>query len=503
MASYAVARRGGTGIPFPLSLDTVSWEIKMIRVSCPKCKTVLQVQDKHAGQVIACSNCKTSLRLPQARSAPPPPPQVDAVSDAPASPSPAPTAEDRVEKVSKLAKTTKDLIEVVKTVGEGHSWVVMVLVPALPTFGGMIGDFLRPIGPFNFLVFFLSFLVAVSLIVLFMRRPKTLTYTLGGTCAFSSVMALGFGAWWILSAVGGGQGKGVLANNIGFVDHLQAKVVRGESVVTEQKIEGKKVAEEIHKEIEAETNTEKLLHIALDGYPANVVKGEVTGKPKRKPGSGNAVEYDLTISVDIEQYETVTKKLLATLDKVALQKGESFAKGAKSQTIIRGKFNIDGRRIGEWGEGDWGWQEWKSNTPQLPKDDDHNAYKNKMFIVVNTARSGADERTTWRWFQVARIEKLFKHGRVDDVNQIEVTVLFLDKGKNEVSRDQFVVAGDMIPGLFSSQNYGSNIFQAEIVSPYIRDDRHYCSSMKTKRAITFSASELEKVDTIRCSVKAR
>jgi DNA-directed RNA polymerase subunit M/transcription elongation factor TFIIS len=38
----------------------------MIRVSCPKCKTILQVEDKQAGQVIACSTCKTSLRLPKA-----------------------------------------------------------------------------------------------------------------------------------------------------------------------------------------------------------------------------------------------------------------------------------------------------------------------------------------------------------------------------------------------------------------------------------------------------
>ena len=31
----------------------------MIRVSCPKCKAILQVEDQHAGKVIACSRCKT------------------------------------------------------------------------------------------------------------------------------------------------------------------------------------------------------------------------------------------------------------------------------------------------------------------------------------------------------------------------------------------------------------------------------------------------------------
>ena len=62
----------------------------MIRVSCPKCKTILQVDDQHAGQVIACSSCKTSLRLPQAPAASPPPP---AASNKPASPPPAPAAD--------------------------------------------------------------------------------------------------------------------------------------------------------------------------------------------------------------------------------------------------------------------------------------------------------------------------------------------------------------------------------------------------------------------------
>jgi hypothetical protein len=55
----------------------------MIRVSCPKCKAILQVEDKHAGQVIACSNCKTSLRLPPAPPAPPIPPPVVSASSTP------------------------------------------------------------------------------------------------------------------------------------------------------------------------------------------------------------------------------------------------------------------------------------------------------------------------------------------------------------------------------------------------------------------------------------
>ncbi len=63
----------------------------MIRVSCPKCKAILQVEDKQAGQVIACSTCKTSLRLPQAP-APAPAPPVVAATSTPAPPPAIPKA---------------------------------------------------------------------------------------------------------------------------------------------------------------------------------------------------------------------------------------------------------------------------------------------------------------------------------------------------------------------------------------------------------------------------
>lgn len=63
----------------------------MIRVSCPKCKGIVQVEDKQAGQVIACSTCKTSLRLPQAPPAPLPPPPVVVASPSPSIPTAIPT----------------------------------------------------------------------------------------------------------------------------------------------------------------------------------------------------------------------------------------------------------------------------------------------------------------------------------------------------------------------------------------------------------------------------
>lgn len=36
----------------------------MIRAACPKCNAALQVEDQHAGKLIACPKCKTSMQLP-------------------------------------------------------------------------------------------------------------------------------------------------------------------------------------------------------------------------------------------------------------------------------------------------------------------------------------------------------------------------------------------------------------------------------------------------------
>ena len=63
----------------------------MIRAACPKCNAALQVEDQHAGKLIACPKCKTSLQLPQVQSASPPsPPPKPIAAPAVAAPSPLP-----------------------------------------------------------------------------------------------------------------------------------------------------------------------------------------------------------------------------------------------------------------------------------------------------------------------------------------------------------------------------------------------------------------------------
>jgi hypothetical protein len=48
----------------------------------------------------------------------------------------------------------------------------------------------------------------------------------------------------------GSKNKGLLAENVPLVARMQASVIRGDSVVTEQKVEGGKLAEEVGKQME-------------------------------------------------------------------------------------------------------------------------------------------------------------------------------------------------------------------------------------------------------------
>jgi len=52
-------------------------------------------------------------------------------------------------------------------------------------------------------------------------------------------------------------------------------------VVTEIKVEGDELAKEVARQIATEKDSAKLLEYALDGYPANVIKGAVVKEPKR------------------------------------------------------------------------------------------------------------------------------------------------------------------------------------------------------------------------------
>lgn len=437
--------------------------------------------------------------------APPTPPSLPATtSTAPQPPPVSMAASPAPPSLSKAWEIANKLMEYAGKIKTLHGKLLSVMA-VLPLIGPMIGDFFRPIAPFNFLIFLIALLMTAGLVVLFIKRPATLTFPLGATCVFSVVMTLGFGAWTALGAVAGGKDKGVLANNIGPLDRLQTKVVRGDSVVTEKKVEGDKLADDAQKQIETEKDAKKLLRLAFEGYPANAIKAEVIGTPKRRHGTGEEIvlECDLEISVDMQQYDTiVAKKLVPVLEKVALRKGEYFQQGKKANPI----FDLDRFHLGisisgtdekPWPvsfgtilqlEGDSP----RGMLPDLPRRDEQ-----PVLIKVNSSHSGSDERMTWKWYHVPR-ESMTSWDWGQLTSRIAVDIIFFDKGMAEISRDQVVIEGACIPGLALGQgNYDS----ATLSPYYLFKLDYFTRTVTVKRKIKFAPSELQKMSTIRCAVK--
>jgi hypothetical protein len=429
--------------------------------------------------------------------APPPPPLPPPVA-------PQPEAQGNASFFGKLKETFGKVAEIVKVVREGYSWVVAV-VPLLATVLSLLGDFFRPVAPFNFLIFVTSSMIALSLVVLFVKRPKMLNVALGGTCALFLVLALGSGSWWGLACVTGSKNKGLLAENVPLVGRMQASVIRGESVVTEQKVEGDKLAEEVGKQMEQEKDARKLLQFALEGYPGNVIKAEVSGDPKRKPGAEGVYEYDLRISVDVEQYETITRKrILPALEKVALRKGEEFASARK---IDHDASSAELRRMDRASIEDYvvfgreaEFRNIRETTISWGK-----CEADEMIVWVNTAHSGSDDRTTWKWYVVPKAS-------VFDRRAITVDVIFQDKKQQELLRERIQgKGGDFqgLPGLcwYDWHSGGSSTTSKVILSPYILGvsnggyATHYVPSLTLKKEINLTPAELDKLGSIRCSVK--
>ena len=97
-----------------------------------------------------------------------------------------------------------------------------------------MGDFLRPLAPFNFIAFISITGLAVSLIVIRAKRGEVLGSSFGAVCVISVNFAGVFAAWWALAQFNGGREKGYLAEHSRFLGRLQSAIVHqgeGEELV--------------------------------------------------------------------------------------------------------------------------------------------------------------------------------------------------------------------------------------------------------------------------------
>jgi hypothetical protein len=90
---------------------------------------------------------------------------------------------------------------------------------------GLIGDFLRPLAPFNLIAFVLTFGFVVALLVLRAKGRHLFGAWFAQVCTTSVTLAIGFGVWSGLALFTGSWEKGYLAKQIRIVDRVQSAML--------------------------------------------------------------------------------------------------------------------------------------------------------------------------------------------------------------------------------------------------------------------------------------
>jgi hypothetical protein len=132
--------------------------------------------------------------------------------------------------VSKVAKAAGKVSDAVSDVAEAGGKVqkavtkVVGIAAGGSTVAGSVGDFLRPLGPINLVIFAAALVSGGVLFVVAKRKAQVKVRMTMGAVA-SLVMAVVFGLWAGLGAVAGKGDKGFLATNVKPVEQLQASVV--------------------------------------------------------------------------------------------------------------------------------------------------------------------------------------------------------------------------------------------------------------------------------------
>jgi cyclophilin family peptidyl-prolyl cis-trans isomerase len=134
--------------------------------------------------------------------------------------------------VSKVAKAAGKVSDAVSDVAEAGDKVqkavktVAGIAAGGSALAGSIGDFLRPLGPINLVIFAAALLSGGVLFVLAKKRPAVkVKFRLQSGAVASLAVAVIFGLWTGLGAVAGKGDNGFLATNVRPVEQLQAAVV--------------------------------------------------------------------------------------------------------------------------------------------------------------------------------------------------------------------------------------------------------------------------------------
>lgn len=121
------------------------------------------------------------------------------------------------------------------------------------------------------------------------------------------------------------QDKGVYRTKIkASVERRSVIAKLKASNIAVKDIDGKGIFAEIVTQLDAEKNAKELMEKTLEGFPLNVLKVEVVGKPEivRKDDARATIRLRVKFSVDLDAYKSFSQKCQEVLDKIAKEKGD-------------------------------------------------------------------------------------------------------------------------------------------------------------------------------------
>ncbi len=291
--------------------------------------------------------------------------------------------------------------------------------------------------------------------------------------------------------------------------------------VSVKPIAGDNMFAELATKLENKTNATQLTSKLLAGYPASVIHAEVTGRPRIRAGENQeaVVEYDLKISVDEAKYDAVTSRLIEVLDKSVDAKGQFTWTSQTPETkerYLRNEMIDDMRAFTTWFDeatqkqiGGRNAKEGPDGTIQLGKLfalstisseqkfgriwwKDWNRRSKTIPLVINSARNGLQDRTTWKWFHVPATFPL-KRGAT-------VTAAFVDGEGKTIISDQVIFERNSPAAMTPYHNNGTSI----VLSPFwVYEDDGYTSNVTIKRTVRLTSDEVKTLKSVRCSVTPR
>jgi hypothetical protein len=273
-----------------------------------------------------------------------------------------------------------------------------------------------------------------------------------------------------------------------------------------KRLDGESMFAQIVSQVQAEKDARALLEKTFEGFPANVIKAEILGKPEPLDKSETHVDlgYQVTLAVDQAKYTVFLQKAVPLLRKIASQKGNCLARAEPKQnqesSLIESFFSghsVEGRALAKASHCESVMTvKYEGFVRQWWSLFDH---KDQMLVVVNTGVSPAGYVTAWSAFAVPRIHSFS--------SRLQVEVDFLDKDQKVVARDTLAF-GPNLPGLdlveetrtrkgTDERNRGLQV----LVSPFLMKDRLYIPQLQVKRSLRLSLDQLRQTSSLRCVVE--